>query len=147
MRRNPTAGRRAEGYAEYVLILSLMMICTISTFFTAGSEGLRSVARSRQLCTMEKGSTRECDNLVRRSTDPANPEGTPDANDPEAGANPDDPANPADPAAQPDPTVSAPPPPPVEVPWYSRVLFGPEGPNSTMDDMLLAFFGFFGSLF
>jgi hypothetical protein len=176
MRRSLAIRRKGEGYAEYALILSLMMVCTVSTFLTAGSESFRSIARSKQLCTMEKGGTsRECDNLIRRdttggatppgttpaagtppgSTPPgSNPAGPPPAGDP---ASPDasatdpskDPAapplDPSDPAYQ--PPVDQPLTPVSEVPPWSQWLFGPSGPDSTMDYMLLAIGGLIGSLF
>lgn len=175
MRRRAAIRRRAEGYAEYALILSLMMVCSISALLTAGSESMRSVARSRQLCTMEKGGSRECDNLIRRDpndpskpavdpskppadpskptvdpakpgsdpskpgSDPANPSGDP-------AADPKDPSAPTDPNAPPDlPPLDQPP--ASETPAYSHWFFGPEGPDSTTDYMLLSIFGLIGSLF
>jgi predicted alpha/beta-hydrolase family hydrolase len=53
-----TAAKRGEGYAEYVAILSLIMICSVSyfasTFNNALGSMLRRVAGAKQLCAMQE---------------------------------------------------------------------------------------------
>lgn len=43
--------RRGEGYVEYVVILSLIMVCSVVGLLRAGSGAIDRMAQSRALCT------------------------------------------------------------------------------------------------
>lgn len=43
--------RRGEGYVEYIVIISLITVCSVVGLLRAGSGAIDSVARSRALCT------------------------------------------------------------------------------------------------
>lgn len=152
MRRNLRGRRRAEGYTEYAVILSLIMICSISTFLSAGSRTLRRVAGAKQLCAMQEDG-RDCDNKVNR--DPNAPENA-DAVSQEDGSmlHPDGRITHPDGSVEypdghvdhpdggrtnPDGSYTPPAPPPTS--WL-RNLFG-FNTGSLTDDFLLALFGIF----
>lgn len=132
MHRAVNRMRRAEGLSEYVVIFSLIMVCSVSTLLTAGSRSLRAVASERSLCTIQ-GDGRNCDNLIKGNVnDPYAP------TDP-ASAGPDgaaDPANPADPNAPAAGTTA-----PAPTSWLASV-FGLNG-GGWGNDFLMSLFGIF----
>lgn len=141
MRRRLLRLRRAEGVSEYAVILTLIMVCSVSTLISAGSRSIRAVAGERNLCALQSDG-RDCDNRLRRKVGPDGeeieeevPEGQ-DPADPNAPADPNDPNDPN--ASNPNPP---PPPPPTPTSWL-RQLFGLDS-GGPADDFILALFGIF----